>query len=162
MKTQIGEPQDGTLTQSMDVGTKGFDEFQSIILTKSKSRTADQKRKVELLSLKYQMEDYLNSSQPAEKTVGYFLKLILKTLNVQQKQFAEYIGLKPSNLSKLISGERPINYDLALILGKLFSHNPMLWIEIQAYNELNRLQHAEDKYSNYSLTALINHHKNAI
>lgn len=163
MKKQIEEPKESTLTQKMDVGTKGFDDFQTILLGKSKERTENQKRKIELLALKYQMEDSLNSSQSSEKTAGYFLKLILKTLNIQQKQFAEYIGLKPSNLSKLINGERSINYDLALILGRLFNHNPMLWIEIQAKNELNRLLHTErEKYLIYSLNDLIKKHKNAV
>ena len=77
-------------------------------------------------------------------------------MHIRQKQFAEYIGLKPSNLSKLISGERTINYDLALIFSRLFNHSPMLWIEIQAKNELNRLLNAErNKYSIYSLNELI-------
>ena len=163
MKKQLEEPKESTLTKKMDVGTNGFDDFQAILLGKSKKRTENQKRKIDLLTLKYQMEDYLNSGQSSEKTVGDFLKLILKTLKIQQKQFAEYIGLKPSNLSKLINGERSINYDLALILGRLFNHNPMLWIEIQAKNELNRLLHAErKKYSIYSLNDLIKKHKNAV
>ena len=109
------------------------------------------------------MENYLTSIESDEKSAGEFLKLILNTLKIQQKQFAEYIGIKPSNLSKLINGERTINYDLALIFGKLFNHNPMLWIEIQAKNELNRLLHAEqNRYSIYSLNELLGRHKNAL
>ena len=70
---------------------------------------------------------------------------------------------KPSNLSKLIKGERPVNYDQALIFGKLFNHNPMLWIEIQAKNELKRLLNVKDKkYSFYSLSDLIKKRKNAV
>ncbi len=59
-------------------------------------------------------------------------------------------------MSKLISGERPINYELALIFGKLFNNDPMLWIEIQAKNELRKLKKArKEKYHNYSLHDLI-------
>ena len=163
MKKRLEEPKESALTQKMDVGTQGFDDFQAILLGKSRERTENQKRKIELLTLKYQMEDYLISDDSQEKSVGDFLKLILKTLNIQQKQFAEYIGLRPSNLSKLLNGERSINYDLALIFGRIFNHNPMLWIEIQAKNELSRLLHAErNKYSIYSLNDLIREHKNAV
>lgn len=161
MKKRNEEPKQSTLTDKMDYGTQGFDDFQAILLKKSKERTDFQRKKIELLTLKYQMEDYLNSDNSEEKTAGDFLYLILKTLKIQQKQFADYIGLKPSNLNKLIKGERTINYDLAIIFGRIFNMNPMLWIEIQAKNELNKLREAEsDKYSDYKLNDLIRH-KNA-
>lgn len=163
MKKKIEEPQESMLTQRMDVGTQGFNDFQTILLSKSRQQTENQKRKINLLTIKYEMEDYLISENSDVKSAGEFLKTILKTLKIQQKQFAEYLDLKPSNLSKLISGERTINYDLALIFGRLFNHNPMLWIEIQAKNELNRLLHAErKKYSAYSLSDLVRERKNAI
>jgi len=156
MEKQKKEPQESMLTNQMDIGTQGFDDFQTILLKKSRARSDNQKRKIELLTLKYQMEDYINSNKPEMKTAGEFLKRILKSMHIQQNKFADYIGLKPSNLSKLINGERPINYDLALIFGRLFNHNPMLWIEIQAKNELQRLSHAKrKKFSDYSLNDLI-------
>ncbi len=163
MKKKLNEPKETALTQNMDVNTQGFDDFQTILLRKSKDRTENQRRKIDLLTLKYQMEDYLSTIESTDKSAGDFLKMILSALKVQQKQFAEYIGIKPSNLSKLIKGERSINYDLALIFGKLFNHDPMLWIEIQAKNELNRLLRAEQKkYSIYSLNDLLGDHKNAV
>jgi antitoxin HigA-1 len=163
MKKRIEEPQESLLTHRMDIGTQGFDDFQTILLNKSRKRTENQKRRIDLLTIKYEMEDYLISDKSVVKSVGEFLRTILKTLKIQQKQFAEYLGLKPSNLSKLISGERTINYDLALIFGRLFNHNPILWIEIQAKNELNRLLHAErKKYSVYSLNDLVREHKKAV
>ena len=145
MKNRMEEPQESLLTQRMDVGTQGFNDFQAILFGKSGKRIESQKMVIDLLTIKYEMEDYLISDKSEVKSVGEFLKTILRTLNIQQKQFAEYLNLKPSNLSKLISGERTINYDLALIFGRLFNNNPMLWIEIQAKNELNRLLHAEKK-----------------
>lgn len=154
------EPEGSMLTESMDVGTSGFDDFQAILLNKSRNRTDDQVRRIELLAIKYQMEDYLASEKGEEKTAGEFLKEILRKLQIKQNQFAKYIGLKPSNLSKLISGERPINYDLALIFSRLFNHSAMLWIEIQAKNELKRLVNAEnEKYSIYSLNELVRESK---
>ena len=163
MKKQKQKLQETMLTNSMDVGTKGFDDFQTILLKKSAERDDSQKRKIDLLTLRYQMEDYITSDDMDVKSAGEFLKIILKTLHIQQNNFAEYIGLKPSNLSKLMNGERNINYDLALIFGHLFNHNPMLWIDIQAKNELHRLTNAEqNKYSNYSLNDLMSEHKNAV
>ncbi|MBN2836022.1 MAG: HigA family addiction module antidote protein [Candidatus Delongbacteria bacterium] len=163
MKNRIEEPQESMLTQRMDVGSQGFNDFQVILLSKSRKRTESQKMGVDLLSIKYEMEDYLISDKSEVKPVGEFLKTILKTLKIQQKQFAEYLDLKPSNLSKLINGERTINYDLALIFGRLFNHNPMLWIEIQAKNELKKLLRAKSKnYSVYSLTDLIREQKNEV
>nr|WP_321357021.1 helix-turn-helix domain-containing protein [uncultured Draconibacterium sp.] len=163
MKNRIEEPQESMLTQRMDVGSQGFNDFQAILLSKSRKRTESQKMGIDLLTIKYEMEDYLISDESEVKPVGEFLKTILRTLKIQQKQFAEYLDLKPSNLSKLINGERTINYDLALIFGRLFNHNPMLWIEIQAKNELNRLLHAErKKYSIYSLSDLVREQKNAV
>ena len=160
MKNRIEEPQESMLTQRMDVGSQGFNDFQAILLSKSRKRTESQKMGIDLLTIKYEMEDYLISDKSEVRPVGEFLKAILRILKIQQKQFAEYLDLKPSNLSKLINGERTINYDLALIFGRLFNHNPMLWIEIQAKNELNRLLHAErKKYSVYSLTDLIREQK---
>ena len=163
MERQKQEPEESMLTNQMDIGTLGFDDFQTILLKKSKERTDNQKRKIDLLTLRYQMEDYIASDERNVKTAGEFLKTILKSLHIQQNKFAEYIGLKPSNLSKLMNGERNINYDMALIFGRLFNHNPMLWIDIQAKNELHRLINAEqNKYSNYSLNDLISGHKNAL
>jgi addiction module HigA family antidote len=163
MKKQNYEPEESALTYKMDIGTKGFNDFQAILLNKSRQRSENQKRKIDLLTFKYRMEDYINSDTNNIRQVGDFLKAILRLLNIQQNTFANYIGLKPSNLSKLLNGERSINYDLALIFGKLFNHDPMLWIEIQAKNEINRLVHSDkDKYSDYSLNDLINRHKNAV
>lgn len=88
----------------MDIGTRRFYEFQSILLEKSRKIDSLQKKLIELLSIQYQMEDYINSDNEKERTAGDFLKSILRSLNIPQNRFADYIGLKPSNLSKLIKG----------------------------------------------------------
>lgn len=156
MENQAAEFDNSILTTKMDVGTQGFDDFQAILLNKSRQCSETQKRKIDLLSIKYLMEDYVNSTSVEIRPVGDFLKAILQLLHIKQNKFAHYIGLKPSNFSKLLSGERPINYDLALIFGKLFNHNPMLWIEIQTKNEFLKLkQSGNEKYADYSLNDLI-------
>jgi len=163
MGKQINKSKEGVLTDRMDFGTKGFNEFQAILLKKARERSVIQKRNIELLTLKYEMEDYIKSSEVELKSAGQFLKQILKTLQIHQNKFANYIGVKPSNLSKLINGDRSINYDLALIFGQLFNHDPMLWIEIQAKNELRKLLKAQrNKYYDYSLNDLITNQKHAV
>ena len=163
MSKKIEEPEKGILTNQMDINSVDFDNFQAKLLNRSRERSIEQKRNVELLALKYQIEEYLQSDKNEIKLAGAFLKQYLKTLQIKQTRFANYIGLKLSNLSKLLSGERPINYDLALILGRIFDVNPMLWIEIQAKNELDRLEKAKgNNYYNYSLNDLISERGNVV
>lgn len=163
MKKQTTQPQESRLTAPMDIGTKEFSDFQALLLKKSGERTENQKKKIALLSIRFQMEDYIRSETNEMKSAGEFLKMAIQLLHVQQNKLANYIGMKPANLSKLISGERPINYDLALIFGKLFDLDPMFWIEIQAKNELKKLQQADkDKYADFSLHGLISEHKKAV
>ena len=145
------------LTEKMDVGTKEFDEFQAILLNKSKERSDKRNKEIELIALKFQMEDYLNSKDQHSKLVGDFLKAYLKTLEIRQNKFAEYIGIMPSNLSKLIKGERSLSHELALIFGVIFGNDPMLWLDIQDKNKLYELSKTKRKeLRKYSLDDLIN------
>lgn len=150
------EPTNGMLTNLMDTGTDEFKDFQAILLNKVKNRSEAQQREIELLSIKFQMQDYLESEETELKLPGDFLKEYLKTLDIPQNKFAHYIEINPSNLNKLIKGERPINYELAIILGKIFNNDPMLWIEIQAKNELKKIRKTKTRrFNNYSLKDLI-------
>ncbi len=146
----------GLLTNQMDVNSNEFDMFQAKLLNISRERTISQRRNVELLALQYKIEDYINSGNDDIKLAGEFLKQYLKILKISQIKFSKYIGLKPSNLNKILKGERPINYNLALIFGEIFQINPMYWIEIQAKNELSRLKkEKKNEYINYSLNDLL-------
>lgn len=150
------EPANGMLTNPMDTGTEEFKDFQAILLNKAKNRSEAQQREIELLSIKFQMQDYLESEETELRLPGDFLKEYLKTLDISQKKFAHYIDINPSNLNKLIKGERPVNYELAIILGQIFNNDPMLWIEIQAKNELKKIRHAKTRrFNNYSLKDLM-------
>ena len=156
MKEKLKNLEDGVLTNQMEVNSEEFDMFQAKLLNISRGRTADQRRNVELLALRYKIEDYLNSEGEDIKLAGEFLKQYLKALKIKQITFAKYIGLKPSNLNKLLKGERPINYNLALIFGEIFKIEPMYWVEIQAKNELSRLKREKNnEYYNYSLNDLL-------
>ena len=150
------EPTNGMLTNPMDVETDEFKDFQSLLLNMSKNRTEARQKEIELLSIKFKMQDYLESEELEIKPSGSFLKEYLDTLNIPHKKFAHYIKINPSNLSKLIKGERRINYELALILGKIFNIDPMLWIEIQTKNELEKIRRNKTRrFNNYSLKDLM-------
>jgi len=144
------------LTDRMDLGTAEFNELQAILLNKSKGRSDEQKKMVELMALKFKMEDYLNSKDKHSKLVGDFLKAYLNAFEIRQNKFAEYIGVRPSNLTKLIKGERSLNHELALVFGTIFSNDPMLWLDIQDKNKLYEVSQAKSKeIKKYSLDDLI-------
>lgn len=150
------EPSNGVLTNRMDVENQEFNEFQAILLNKSKTQTESQKRTVELLAIKFKMEDYLTSEDSEVKLAGEFLKSFLRTTHIRQNKFADYIGLRPSNLSKVIRGERPISHEIAIILSKIFNTEPMIWLNIQAKNEFKKItQSNKNKYTQYSLDDLV-------
>ena len=156
MNNKTKEPENGILTNQMDINSSDFEKLQAKLLNKSKERTEEQIINIELLALKYRIEEYLESQEGEIKIAGDFIKQYLKVLKIKQNRFASYIGIKPSNLSKLLNGERPINYEMALILGKIFNIDPMLWIEIQAKNELLRLKRKRNKdLFKYSLSDLL-------
>ncbi len=153
----------GALTTQMDVKSSDFDRFQAKLLNRSKERTQEQKLNIEMLALKYKIEDYLKDENADIQKAGEFIKQYLKILQIKQNRFAEFIGIKPSNLTKLLKGERPINYELALILGNIFNVEPMLWIEIQAKNEMSRLKRLKDKgLYRFSLKNLLKANKNGV
>ena len=111
------------------------------------------------MGLQFQMEDYLNSTgfkQGKLKLAGEFLRSFLDTLNIKQKNFAAYIEIRPSNLSKMLNGERPINPETALKLEKIFHTRAIIWLEIQSKNELIQLSKIKNKeLKKYSLNNLI-------
>lgn len=155
-KQELNKNKEQVLTDRMDVGTREFNEFQAILLNKSKERSNERKRMIELLALKFKMEDYLKSEDKHSKLAGDFLKEYLSVFEIRQSKFAEYIGIRPSNLSKLIKGERSLNHELALVFGTIFGNDPMLWLDIQDKNklyEVSKLKRKEIK--KYSLDDLI-------
>ncbi len=157
-KQEINKNKIQVLTDRMDVGAKEFSEFQAILLNKSKERSKERKKMVELMALKFKMEDYLNSKDKHSKLVGDFLKDYLSAFEIRQNKFAHYIGVKPSNLTKLIKGERSLNHELALVFGTIFENDPMLWLDIQDKKKLYELSEIKRKeIKKYSLDDLIEH-----
>lgn len=149
---------DGVLTTSMNLKTREFKEFQLFLKQKSDLSSEQQKLRIELLGLQIKMEDYLNSTDALGKviSVGDFLRLYLDKLNIKQNAFAKYIGIKPSNLSKILSGSRKVNFELSFILSRIFRLDPKVWMLIQLKNEFTKVNMSKEKdYMEYKLEDLI-------
>lgn len=71
------ELESGQLTVPMDISSEDFKDFQQFILSKSKSRTQEQKIFVEVAALKFKMENYLTSEKSEEISIGEFLRTLL-------------------------------------------------------------------------------------
>lgn len=156
-KTKQIEPKNGLLTEAMDVNTAEFHEFQAIVLNNSRAQTKWQKINIELAAIRIQMEDYIKSTNESEpKVLGGFLKLYLDTLHIRQNKFANYIDIEPSNLNKVIKGERQITSEIALKIAKIFELDPLLLLEVQIKTELLNLIHTKGKnHKKYSLKDLL-------
>ena len=152
------EPRDGVLTTSMDIKSKEFKEFQLFLSDKVESLDDKQKLRIELLALQIKIEDYLNSDEGNSDmiTVGDFLRLYLDKLDIKQNKLANYIGLKPSNFSKILSGSRKVNFELSFILSRIFNLDPKVWMLIQIKNEYLQLKKEKENYfQNYKLEDLV-------
>lgn len=145
----------GILTESMDIGTQEYADFKLLIRSKVAETPKDERIRISLLGLKYHMEDYLESISTSVE-VGSFVKQFIKLIEVKQVEFAKYLDLRPSNLSKLLNGERRLTVELALILEKLSNINAGIWLGIQNKNEINKIQKSQLQHiKKYKLEELI-------
>ena len=127
----------GTGKGIVNTNSKDFKGLRDAIKTHAKKQTPLERIRIELISLKFQMESYVSDDKPLEIIeVGKFLKNHLKAIKIKNKEFAKYIDMEESNLSSIIRGRRKINTDLAFKLGQVFNLNPNLWLLIQSKNEL--------------------------
>jgi plasmid maintenance system antidote protein VapI len=103
-----------------------------------------------LLSIKYRMEDYVNSNDPSQYiTLEMFLKDSLHALNLPLKRFAVFIDTTDGNLKKYLSGERKFNVDLAMKFASFFHTPADLWLRVSIKNEIMDLQNEREKCAKY-------------
>ena len=153
-KDVLSQLTNGILTESMDIGTREYEDFKLLIRSKVAETSKEVRIKISLLGLKYHMEDYILSNSK-EIEVGSFVKQFINLIEIKQVEFAKYLKLRPSNLSKMLSGERRLTIELALILEKLSNINADLWLRIQNKNEINRIQKSHSKqFNKYRLKEL--------
>jgi len=155
-KDTLSQLTNGILTESMDIGTKEYEDFKLLIRSKVSEASKDERIKIALLGLRFHMEDYLKSKSKTIE-VGNFIKQFVQLIEVKQVEFAKYLSIRPSNLSKILNGERRLTIELALILEKLSNIDARLWLRIQNKNEIKRIQKSSSKRINkYRLKELIN------
>jgi len=108
------------------------------------------------LSIRFQMESYLNEEIEDVVPAGMFIEKFLEAIKIKKKDLAAYLGYDDSNLSAIIKGRRKINSEMAIKLGKIFSLNPAIWLHIESKNDLIKaIKNAENIYTQYSLKDLI-------
>lgn len=146
-KDFLSELTNGILTEPMDIGTKEYEDFKLLIRSKVAETSKEERIKISLLGLRYNMEDYIYSKSRLVE-VGSFVKQFIKLIEIKQIEFATYLNLRPSNLSKILNGERRLTIEMALILEKLSNINARLWLRIQNKNEIAKIQKTHSKELN--------------
>lgn len=97
--------------------------------------------KRKLLQLKWRMEDYLKDEfHLGQNDTTAILYECLQAIAVKHKDFADYIGIVPSNLSAMLKGRRRISAEFALKLEQIFDIPAHLWLGVQSKNDLDQLR----------------------
>ncbi len=147
-------PISGALTEPFKATPEEMEQIKAIIRARQEAMTPEEKRQVALISMKYKIQNYLEAEIAEEEeiiTAGQFLRMYLENLNIKQNKFAAGIGLKPANLSKILSGERKINIEQSLMFGQLFSTDPKVWLMIHLKNDYLRMERKKDTYADLDL-----------
>lgn len=133
-----------------------FHSLRDMIKDGFKSQDTEAKIEHSLLSVRFQMESYINAPITLDeiKVPGLFVEKLLKAVKVNKKQLAEYIDCEYTNLISLLKGRRKINSDLAIKLGQIFKIDPVIWLHIENKNEL--LKEMSKTKNALSLRGLLN------
>ena len=147
----------GTGKGLVNQNSKEFKELQRMIIGRSGELEESEVIANRLLSLRFQMETYLERENPEEIIqAGEFLAAYVEALKVKKRTLAEYIDYKESNLSAIFKGRRKINADLAIKLGEIFKVDPAIWLHIQSKNDLLEIiDKDKKKYKKYKLEELM-------
>jgi len=141
----------------VDQQSSDFKALQEAIQEYAANRSEKQHMEDQFLSIRFQMEAYLNDLNPNRLIeAGAFVEQFLAVIKVKKKHFSKYVGVEESNFSAILKGRRKVNADLAIKLGHIFRLPSEIWLHIESKNELLRtLKKAEQKYADYSLSDLL-------
>jgi HTH-type transcriptional regulator/antitoxin HigA len=67
---------------------------------------------------------------------GYVIEMEISARKLQKKDVASGLGIKPSNLSELLKGERTVTPDMALKLEIYFGIDATFWLHVQNHYTL--------------------------
>jgi addiction module HigA family antidote len=146
----------GSGTRTVDVKAHDFKALRGIIEKAAAEQPEDKKMEYQLLSIRFQMESYLDSEPEQFIVAGKFVQKFLDAIHVEKRDFAQYIAVEEAELEDLLEGRRKITSDTALKLGRIFKTDPALWLHVESKNELFQTSRANEKvYSQYSLQDLL-------
>jgi plasmid maintenance system antidote protein VapI len=127
-----------------------IDKVKEFILSESQKQSSERKLRNEFLSIKYQMQDYIEKDKiEREMQILDFVKLYLKLLRITKKKLAHAFEMEDTNLYKYLIGERKLNADIVLKLSSFSHTKPELWYRIQIKNELNELKKEKQNLKEY-------------
>jgi plasmid maintenance system antidote protein VapI len=118
-------------------------EFREIRKKITEKYSATDKLIFQLLQLKFQIEDYLKAENPATRyDFGHFLKEYIIRQNKNQAEFANDIGLDPSELSFTINNHRKPTDKLIFRLDIQSNKNfpARLWIKLMEKDRLYEIE----------------------
>jgi len=125
-------------------------DLKKFILSQSDKQSRERKIKNELLSIRFQMEDYIeNIASDQPKMIQDFVKMYLKSLNITQRRLAELFEMESSNLHKYLVGDRKLNPGMILKLSSFTHTSPELWLRLQIKNELIEINREKEKSKEY-------------
>ncbi|MFN8299286.1 MAG: hypothetical protein U0T75_09285 [Chitinophagales bacterium] len=127
--------------------------FSNFLRTRRTSMSAADKLYSQLLQIKYQMEDYVNSGEYNEaNTFGYYLNEYIHALHMGKTDFSKEISLDNTKLSRLLHGRDEPNETVYV---RLEIHSKKIipavtWCRVhQKFRVLNLLRdkqlHSEEK-----------------
>jgi len=134
-------------------------DLKAFIAEHSKIQTAERKFRNSMLSIQYEIEDYIGGEITHSKLLPLdFIKKYLKLMKLSQKKFAEFIEIENSNLHKYLTGERKLNSNLVVKISTFTHTKPAHWLGIENRNELNEIEkewNNKKKYKKYDFTTLV-------
>lgn len=68
---------------------------------------------------------------------GVYLKEILDELGVSQYRLAQELGVSAMQISHVVRGQRPLNAELALRLGRYLDQSPRYWLHLQSRYDID-------------------------
>ncbi len=68
---------------------------------------------------------------------GVYLKEILDELGVSQYRLAQELGVSAMQVSHVVRGQRPLNAELALRLGRYLDQSPRYWLHLQSRYDID-------------------------
>lgn len=139
----------------INTNSEDFKALKRLIEKSYQSQGESEKIENGLLSVRFQMESYLNTKIEVEdvKPAGWFIERLLEVVAVTKKQLSEYVGYEYTNLISVMKGRRKINSELAIKLGQIFKVDPAIWLHIESKNEL--IQEISKVESSFSLNELL-------